>query len=465
MFTGLSKYEATRPDEFWSTAVPVHWQVVPGIAVITENKARNTGLTESQVLSLSYGRVVVKPVEKQRGLVPDSYEGYQVLDPGDIVIRPTDLQNDQRSIRVGRVRDRGIITSAYIGLRSKQPWTTDYAYLYLTAVDSTKRIYGMGSGLRQQLGWPDLKRMPCLVPPVDEQAAIVKYLAHANARIDKAISAKRRLISLVGEQQRFIANELVTRGLDDEPLRQTGLAWLPEVPRGWDVAPLKRFWNVVDCKHLTVPFVDEGIPLASVSQAQRFYLDLSDARQTDLASYEQLIAGGRTPQRGDLVYCRNVGVGNAAVVDTDERFAMGQDVCLLRSRGHNPVFLNHFLRSDAMRAQLELLLVGSTFRRINVEDVRALTILMPSVEMQRRVVAAIERELRPLDAVVAKEEREVALLQEFRTRLVADVVTGQADVREIARTLSDMALDAPTVDRVADVDELNVDEVMEMSEV
>jgi type I restriction enzyme S subunit len=78
-------------------------------------------------------------------------------------------------------------------LRPKEPWTTGYAHAYLATVDSTKRIYGMGSGLRQQLGWVDLKRLPCFVPPLEEQAAIVKYLTHANARIDKAITAKRAL--------------------------------------------------------------------------------------------------------------------------------------------------------------------------------------------------------------------------------------------------------------------------------
>lgn len=165
MFQNLAAYRASRSDDFWQTSVPEHWAVLPGMAVIAENKRKNVGLLEQRVLSLSFGRVVVKPVEKQRGLVPESYEGYQILDPGDIVVRPTDLQNDQRSIRVGLVRDRGIITSAYIGLRPRGPWSTGYGHAYLATVDSTKRIYGMGSGLRQQLGWVDLKRMPCLVPP------------------------------------------------------------------------------------------------------------------------------------------------------------------------------------------------------------------------------------------------------------------------------------------------------------
>ena len=437
MFRDLPHYAESKPNAFWSSRTPSHWRVQPGLAVLQENRLKNDGLIEPQVLSLSYGRVVVKPVEKQRGLVPESYEGYQILNPGDIVVRPTDLHNDQTSIRIGHVKNRGIITSAYIGLRPFGGWSDLYAYQYLAVIDSSKRIYGMGSGLRQQLHWSDMKRMPCLVPPAEEQTAIVKYLAHANARIDKAIAAKRGLISLLEEQGRSVANAIVTRGVGDLDLAPSGLAWLGDVPIGWDVAPLKRYWSVTDCKHLTVPFTDDGIPLASVSQAQRFLLDLSDAKRTDFASYQRLIEGGRRPSAGDLIYCRNVGVGAATVVETDEAFAMGQDVCLLRSKDQNPYFLNHFLQSDAMRAQLEMILVGSTFRRVNVDDVRALTIVVPPLVEQARLVDLIDFEVAPMKLASEKAQLEITLLREFRTRLVADVVTGQVDVRGIAATLPD----------------------------
>lgn len=232
MFRDLPRYPEMTVSQFWDAKVPSHWEVHPGLAVLAENRRKNDGLIESQVLSLSYGRVVVKPVEKQRGLVPDSYESYQILVPGDIVVRPTDLQNDQASIRVGHVKDRGIITSAYIGLRARGSWSDAYAYHYLAVVDSSKRIYGMGSGLRQQLGWPDLKRMPCLVPPPEEQAAIVKYLAHANARIDKAITAKRRLIALFSEQRSATINSLVL-GRELSLRAPSSAPWLESVPTGW----------------------------------------------------------------------------------------------------------------------------------------------------------------------------------------------------------------------------------------
>src|SRR5262245_35237314 len=95
----------------WLGGVPSHCEIRPGVAGFREKKVKNIGLCEKTVRSLSYGRIVVKPPEKLHGLVPDSFETYQIVDPGDIIIRSTDLQNDWNSLRVGLARNRGIITS------------------------------------------------------------------------------------------------------------------------------------------------------------------------------------------------------------------------------------------------------------------------------------------------------------------------------------------------------------------
>jgi type I restriction enzyme S subunit len=452
MFTGLWKYEATRPDEFWSTTVPAHWQVMPGMAVLTENKARNTGLTESQVLSLSYGRVIIKPVEKQRGLVPDSYEGYQILEPGDIVIRPTDLQNDQRSIRVGRVRDRGIITSAYIGLRSKEPWTTDYAYLYLTAVDSTKRIYGMGSGLRQQLGWPDLKRMPCLVPPADEQAAIVKYLAHANARIDKAIAAKRRLIDLLAEEK--VA--LLARVIGDAAADRMRLKHVASIQTGLTLGKDYREQPMSEYPYLRVANVQMGhvdtTDVATVAvptaEAERCTLRAGDVLMTEGGDIDKL--GRGTVWDGSVDGC----------LHQNHVFAVRCGARLL------PEFLAAWLAAPEPRFYFYVTAKKTTnLAATNSTTVRELPMVVPPLDEQRRLLALLSAQSAPLDLAKAKAAREIDLLREFRGRLVADAVTGQVDVRELAASLPEPSVGTEAVDLSGDMDELDIDEVAEMSEV
>jgi type I restriction enzyme, S subunit len=157
----------------WLGPVPEHWEVRPGKACYREKKDANTGLKETTVLSLSYGQVVVKPEERLHGLVPASFETYQIIEPGDLVIRPTDLQNDQNSLRFGMSQHRGIITSAYMCFITTDVMDHQYGHLLLHSYDLKKVFYGLGSGLRQNLDWQDFKYLPCCVPPLLERVSKV----------------------------------------------------------------------------------------------------------------------------------------------------------------------------------------------------------------------------------------------------------------------------------------------------
>lgn len=433
MFRDLPPYVQTTQNPFWSAPTPSHWSVQPGLAVLQENRHKNDGLIESQVLSLSYGKVVVKPVEQQRGLVPDSYEGYQILDPGDIVVRPTDLQNDQTSIRVGHVKDRGIITSAYIGLRPTGAWGDSYAYLYLTVVDSSKRIYGMGSGLRQQLGWSDLKRMPCLVPPAEEQAAIVKYLAHANTRIDKAIVAKRHLISLLDELDRSVENGLAG-SLSSMASGGREISWLGRLPRTWLSAPAKRLFKEVDRRSKTGR---EGL------LSLRMREGLVDANEfTETPIPPEHLVGYKIVQPGELVMNRmRAAIGLFGVAKTTGLVSPDYSTMTV-AEGIDPHFYLHLFKTDAAMAEFRRRSNGlgtgsSGFMRLYYEDFGPIALPLPPLEEQQRVVRDVNRQYAETLPVRSRTSREIALLQEFRTRLVADVVTGQVDVRAIAATLPD----------------------------
>ena len=189
---------------------------------------------------------------------------------------------------------------------------------------------------------------------------------------------------------------------------------------------------MTDCKHLTVPFVDDGFPLASVREAQSFELSFETSKRTTPEWYETLIEGGRKPQPGDLIYCRNVCVGAAALVTADEPFAMGQDVCFIRSSSENQRWLNYFLRSKAMADQLALILVGSTFNRINVADIKALMIAVPPRAEQDRLALFLDNELQDIDEAIGSCGKVEELIREYHIRLIANVVTGKLDVREVA---------------------------------
>lgn len=194
----------------WIGKIPAHWDIVPGFTVFKEGKDSNKGMIESQVLSLSYGNVIIKPEEKLVGLVPESFETYQIALPGDIIIRCTDLQNDKTSLRTGIVRNKGIITSAYLNLRLKTEHSAEFMHYFLHALDITKTIYRFGSGLRQNLSYKDFKHMRILMPPKAEQIEIVNYINNQVEVTESSIDLIKNKIEKLKEYKTTLINSAVT---------------------------------------------------------------------------------------------------------------------------------------------------------------------------------------------------------------------------------------------------------------
>ena len=194
----------------WIGSIPTSWELFPLFAVAKENKIKNTGLVCSNLLSLSYGRIVTKDIDSAFGLLPESFEGYQIVQPGYTVLRLTDLQNDKRSLRTGYTTETGIITSAYMGLIPGERLDSKYFAYLLHAYDLLKIYYGFGSGLRQSLKFNDMKRLPVLVPPMPEQKHIVAYIDTKTSQINTLIADISKQIQRLKQYRQIVIHNAVT---------------------------------------------------------------------------------------------------------------------------------------------------------------------------------------------------------------------------------------------------------------
>ncbi len=194
----------------WLGQIPEEWEVKMLSSVAKEHYISNENVHHQNLLSLSYGKIVKKDIGTREGLLPASFDTYQIVEKGNIVLRLTDLQNDQKSLRVGLSLQEGIITSAYLALEVRQK--TDYCYLYylLHTIDTNKVLYGMGSGVRQSLKWQELKQLPLPLPPLPEQKAIAEYLDKKCAEIDALVEVKRRKTEELKEYKKSVIYEYVT---------------------------------------------------------------------------------------------------------------------------------------------------------------------------------------------------------------------------------------------------------------
>jgi type I restriction enzyme S subunit len=456
MITDLKPYAEYKESGLpWLGEVPSHWTVLPAFGAFKPNKARNNGMKEKTVLSLSYGRIVIKPAEKLHGLVPESFESYQIVDPGDIVLRTTDLQNDHTSLRVGMVRDRGIITSAYLALRCLSGVGPDYGFQFLNVWDSSKAIYGYGSGLRQNLDFSHFKRMPVPIPPPDEQAAIVRFLDWANGRLERAIRAKRKVIALLNEQKQAIIHRAVTRGIDPSAaLKPSGIAWLGDIPAHWEVVRSRRLFSAR--KELARP---DDIQLSATQAFGVIPQDEFERRVgRRVVKISMHLDKRKHVEQDDFVMSMRSFQGGLERAWADGAIRSSY-VVLKPSESVHEDFFTYVLKSQgyigALQCTADFIRDGQDLTEANF---RKVDLPLPPLAEQSSISEFIQNATSRLIHDASRLEREVDLLREYRTRLVADVVTGKLDVREAATRLPDEELLPDLAAADDDPDDLPIEE-------
>ncbi|EJL8715253.1 restriction endonuclease subunit S [Vibrio alginolyticus] len=430
-YQGYPEYKDSGVE--WVGEIPSGWQVKPTFALFDPNTYKNVDGIETNVLSLSYGRIIQRDVEKNFGLLPESFNTYQIVDSGDIILRLTDLQNDKRSLRVGLAKQRGIITSAYLKLAAKSQLEPRFAYLLLHSYDTTKVFYGMGGGLRQSMKFEDFRRLPILLPTFDEQTQIANFLDHETAKIDTLIDKQQQLIKLLKEKRQAVISHAVTKGLNpDAPMKDSGVEWLGEVPEHWSVCKLK--WKART--------TSGGTPTTSKYELYYEGGDISWIRTTDLNNGVLRDAPIRITQKAvndtacSLLPLNSVllamyggagSIGKHSLLKFES--TINQAVCgILPTDSFNPEYLHRFYEFYR-----PFWMIGAAGTRkdpnIGQDDIKEGKVLLPPLSEQEAISSYIDEIQSRFDLLTKKAEEAITFMQERRTALISAAVTGKIDVR------------------------------------
>ena len=413
----------------WQGQLPVHWEIVPGRIIFRERKEKNEGLQVQKVLSLSYGRIIVKPPEKLTGLVPESFETYQIVYPGDIIIRPTDLQNDKTSLRIGQSSDHGIITSAYIDLVVSKTLNSRFYYYYLHYLDISKVIYHLGSGLRQNLNYDDFKTFPLPKPPFGEQCDIVTYLDFKCTQIDYFIEKKQKLIDLLKEKKQAIINNTVTKGLHPGvTMKPSKVEWLGDVPADWEIWKMTRLtYRIGDGLHGT-PIYDDttDIPFINGNNLRNGEIVVDNkTRSVSLSEYRK---HKLDLKEGTVLMSINGTIGNLAIY-RPMKLILGKSAAYLECR---PQILNRFLfyvlHSTELINHYLSITESTTIKNVSLESLRNTRVAIPSVNEQQEIIDYLDGITTNTSEAVKSIAEEIILIREYKDALVAEVVTGKIDV-------------------------------------
>ena len=408
----------------WIGEVPTSWSVEPGRQCLYESKEKNIGMKESTVLSLSYGNVIVKDEDKLTGLVPESFETYQIVQPGDIIIRGTDLQNDMTSLRTGLARDTGIITSAYINLRPKSEIDPKFMHYLLHSYDVKKVFYALGSGLRQNLSYEDFKYLRLPIPSTHEQRAIAAFLDEKCAKIDEAVRIKEAQIKLLVERRQILIQQAVTHGLNpDAPMKDSGIDWIGQIPAHWEVRPLtaeaklKSVANRSELELLSV-YLDRGVVKFSDVDEKR-----TNATSLDLSNYQHVLPG-------DLVLNNQQAWRGSVGVSFHEGIVSPAYIILNLSKRWDAAFANLFFRSGPMVSQYLVASkgVGTIQRNLYWPKLKRAYVTVPPFEEQREITRHVQEQCEKIDGGIQVKNDQITALKEYKTSLINAAVTGKIKV-------------------------------------
>lgn len=437
--TKLKRYPEYKASGIeWIGDVPSGWEVKPFFAHAQERKAKNTGMIENNLLSLSYGNIVRRDIESNMGLLPESFETYQIVEPDDTVFRLTDLQNDQRSLRTGFVRERGIITSAYTACYFKGI-SPKYINRLMHAYDLLKVFYGMGGGLRQSLKYSDLRRIPLILPPPPEQQAIADFLDRETAHIDAVITKKTRLIELLKEKRQATITHTVIKGLDPQSkLKNSGIEWIGAIPEGWEVKPFRYFSLFRRGLPITKEDLhDTGIPTLNYGEIHSKYPFevspekhfLKGVQQDFLKTHKMSLL-----KHGDFVFADTSedleGSGNFSYFNsTCMAFAGYHTIIVSLDFDSHERFFAYLFDSQFFRKQIVDKVRGIKVFSITQEILKSTSLLVPSLPEQQAIADYLDKQCAAIDAIITKTQRSIELLKEKRQTLITAAVTGQIDVR------------------------------------
>ena len=404
-------------------AIPKDWDLVRLRAYFGERKNKNKDGNETNLLSLSYGRIIRKNIDKTDGLLPASFNTYNIVEKNDIIIRPTDLQNDKRSLRTGLVTEHGIITSAYIDLMPICNVDSRFVHYLLHSYDILKVFYNMGSGVRQGLNYSEFSKLKVPMPLLSEQQAIADYLDETCSRIDEIIAEAKASIDEYKELKQSVIFEAVTKGLDKNvEMKDSCVEWIGEMPDSWNIRMLNQYVSQVKCKN------------SDLSETNLLSLSYGKIKRKDINSN-----GGLLPESFD----------NYNIVDENDIVLRLTDlqndhkslrVGLVTERGIITSAYVTIRPKKINAAYLALLLhafdykkgfygMGSGIRQgLTFDGVKSLKIVVPSVFEQDDIVKHVMKMTDKCDSLIAEKESLIKDLESYKKSLIYEVVTGKRRV-------------------------------------
>jgi type I restriction enzyme, S subunit len=472
MISALTPYPAYKDSGVPELGrVPTHWETKPLSALGSFFKGKG-GSKDDEVPSgvpcVRYGDLYTQHeffVHKTRAFIgSDRLRSYTPIKFGDVLFAGSgETIEDIGRSAVVLIRDEARCGGDVIGFRPNGEFAPRFLGYACDSAAAKAQKARMGRGFTIVHIYPnELKRLALVVPSAAEQTSIARYLDHIDRRIRRYIGAKQKMIALLNEQKQAVIQRVATRGLDrNARLEASGIEWLGDVPELWKIKSVGEIASFISYGFTNpMPASEVGPYMLTAADIGDGRIRYGQARHTTQDAFDRLLTKKSRPICGDILLTKDGTLGRAAICDGTSA-CINQSVALLRVKSEEvlPEFFLAAIRSSIYQQKMLLDAGGTTIKHIYITRLAKMKMAYPPIDNQLAIVSLLNKSLARLQRATDKIEQQIRLLGQYRTCLIADVVTGKLDVREAAARLPEETEDAEETEVVEPLDRVDDDKL------
>lgn len=416
----------------WIGEIPQKWGVHPNKRIMSKEKNICDKYDGQDVLSLTMNGVIVRDLENPSGKMPLTFDGYQYVSKGNLLMCLFDIDVTPRCI--GIINNDGVTSPAYSQFKLRENAHAKYYYYYYLNLDYTKELLHLAKNLRHSLTESQLGEINVPVPPSEEQARIASFLDIKCIKIDETIKREKQVIEKLKEYKQSVITEAVTKGLNsDVKMKDSGIEWIGEIPEHWQV---KRLRYIARCQNgisKSAEHFGKGFPFVSYGDVYR-NIELPDVVEGLVESSES-DRKIYSVENGDIFFTRTS--------ETIEEIGL---ICVCKNTIKDATFAGFLIRVRPFTSEIDVnyskyYFSSNIHRKFFVKEMNLVTraslsqellkklpVLLPNIEEQKQIAAYLDKKCAAIDKSVINKEKLIEKLTEYKKSLIYECVTGKREV-------------------------------------
>ena len=425
----------------WIGEIPEGWEVAPIRSCFDEVRTKNTDGQEQNALQFKFGNIISKANFNANtdDYVADTITNYTVVLPDTVMINGLNLNYDFKSLRVALVKEKGVITSAYLAIfPDRKKISPQYATYLFKGYETKMAFHNMGAGIRKTLGYKEFKNQPLLLPSKEEQNKISAYLDSKCSHIDIMLSKIRSSIEEYKKLKQAVITQAVTKGVRGErEMKDSGVAWIGEIPKYWNIGKLKYYWISVE-SGVSVNAADRPIDnpaqygVLKTSSVSKFIFNPHEHKQVNNDEYSRVTC----PVTADCIIVSRMNtpdlVGACGYVEkTYPNLFLPDRLWQISFKNDvSAKFIWYYLNNKMVRSYISSLSTGtsSTMQNISQGQFGNISVCLPDSNEQKEIADYLDAKCAEIDKLIAKKEQLVKELESYKKSLIYEVVTGKREV-------------------------------------